>query len=74
MIDVIDHHVVYENPMPELRSRHGFAPGLVQLPSGELLALFAIGEAIESVDRKTYVSRSQDAGRTWKLQGLFFQR
>src|SRR4029077_9075738 len=41
----------------------------VQLASGELVALFVIGEAFESVDLTTYVSRSPDQGRTWHLQG-----
>ena len=69
MIEFVESHVVYENPKPMLRSRHGYFPGLVQLPSGELLALFVIGEAFESVDLTTYVSRSADLGRTWQLQG-----
>jgi sialidase-1 len=69
VIDHIDSHVVYENPQPMLRSRHGYFPGLVQLASGELLALLVIGEAFESVDLTTYVARSSDDGRTWTLQG-----
>jgi hypothetical protein len=69
VIDHIDSHVLYENPRPMLRSRHGYFPGLVQLPSGELLALLVIGEAFESVDLTTHVSRSTDDGRTWTLQG-----
>jgi sialidase-1 len=69
MIEHIESHVVYENPQPMLRSRHGYFPGLVELPSGELLALLVIGEAFEAVDLTTHVSRSSDAGRTWTLQG-----
>ncbi len=69
MIDHIESHVVYENPQPMLRSRHGYFPGLVQLASGELLALLVIGEAFESVDLTTHVARSSDDGRTWTLQG-----
>jgi sialidase-1 len=69
VIELLDHHIVYENPQPMLRSRHGFFPGLVQLGSDELLALLVIGEAFESVDLTTYVARSTDDGRTWDLQG-----
>ena len=69
MIELVESHVVYENPKPMLRSRHGFFPGVVQLPSGEVLALFVMGEAFESVDMTTYVTRSGDLGRTWHLQG-----
>jgi len=49
-ISVVDHHVIYENPNPQIRSRHGYFSGLVKLPSGELLALFALGEALEAAD------------------------
>jgi sialidase-1 len=74
MIELVESHVVYENPKPMLRSRHGYFPGLVQLHSGELLALFVMGEAFESVDLTTYVSRSGDLGRTWQLQGPLFDK
>ena len=74
MIELVESHVVYENPKPMLRSRHGYFPGMVQLPSGELLALFVMGEAFESVDLTTYVTRSGDLGRTWTLQGPLFDR
>ena len=30
-IEVLDHHLVYENPRPQNRARHGFFPGLVTL-------------------------------------------
>ena len=69
MIELVDTHVVYENPKPMLRSRHGYFPGIVELPSGELLALLVIGEAFEAVDLTTHVARSADGGRTWALQG-----
>jgi sialidase-1 len=69
MIELVESHVVYENPTPMLRSRHGYFPGVIELPSGELIALFVVGEAFESVDLTTYVSRSSDRGRTWSLQG-----
>jgi sialidase-1 len=42
---------------------------MVQLPSGELVCLFVLGEAFEAVDLTTHVTRSTDDGRTWRLQG-----
>ena len=72
VIEHVESHVVYENPKPMLRSRHGYFPGVVQLPSGELLALFVLGEAFESVDLTTWVTRSRDGGRTWELQGPLY--
>jgi sialidase-1 len=74
MIEVVESHVVYENPKPMLRSRHGYFPGFVQLPSGDLLGLLVIGEAFESVDLTTWVTRSSDLGRTWTLQGPLHER
>jgi len=74
VIEVLDHTIVYENPRPQNRARHGYFPGLVQLPSGELLALFILGEALEAADVTTMVTRSQDAGRTWNLEGPLIQK
>jgi len=74
MIDYLHQNVLYENPLPMLRSRHGFFPGVVQLPSGELLTLFALGEAFESVDLTTYVARSSDEGKNWQLQGPLYDK
>ena len=74
MIEYIQEHVIYENPIPHVRSRHGYFPGVVQLSSGELVALFVIGEAFESVDLATHVSRSSDRGQTWQLQGPLYDK
>ena len=74
MIDSLQDHVVYENPKPHVHSRHGYFPGIVQLPGGELLALIVIGEAFEAPDLTTYVSRSLDLGYTWQLQGPLYDR
>ena len=63
-IEVTDRHVVYENPQPQNRARHAYFPGLVKLPSGDLLALFTLGEALEATNVTTVVSRSRDQGRT----------
>ena len=74
VIDVLEHETLYDNPMPHLRSRHGYFPGVVQLPSGDLLAVVAIGEAFESVDLAANVLRSADLGHTWQLQGPLADR
>jgi sialidase-1 len=73
-IQYLEPHVVYENPKPHVHSRHGCFPGLAQLPSGELIALFVIGEAFESPDGTTWVSRSGDEGRTWHVQGRLYDK
>ena len=73
-IEVIDHHVVYDNPIPQIRSRHGYFPGLVKLRSGDLLVLFMLGEALDAANATTIVSRSHDQGRTWHLEGPLHEK
>lgn len=74
-IEKIEESDVYRNPYPVAKSRQAIFPGVVRLRSGELLALFCIGEAFESADMRTWVSRSSDGGRTWQFQGeLYNQR
>ena len=72
VISKIDEHIVYENPIPLLKSRQAKFPCVVQLPSGELIALFEMGEAFDAADSRTYISRSQDMGRSWQLQGELY--
>lgn len=61
----LDLNIIYENPLPQLRSRQAAFPNICQLPDGSLLAAFQIGEAFESVDGASYTSRSTDGGKTW---------
>ena len=68
IIKIIEHVTIYENPIPSLVSRHAYFPGLVNLPSGGLIALFPIGEAFEA-SMTMYVSQSNDNGRSWMLDG-----
>ena len=72
VIETIDHLTIYENPIPNLVSRHAYFPGLAKLPSGDLLALFPIGEAFEAV-MNMFVSRSCDQGEIWALQGPMYE-
>jgi sialidase-1 len=65
---------IYENPIPHLRSRHGYFPGGTVLPNGDLLVVFSISEAFESTDAFPYAMRSLDAGATWTMQGPLYQK
>jgi sialidase-1 len=67
MFEILESHVIYENPLPQLTSRHSFFPSIVQLANGDLLASHVLGQAFESVDQSTYLSRSTDKGRSWEL-------
>jgi sialidase-1 len=56
---------LYQNPDPLLVSRQATFPGIVQLPSGELVMVFCIGQAFDAADTRAFVSRSGDNGKTW---------
>ncbi len=64
--------VVYENPMPQLRSRQSAFPFVCELENGYLAMVYAIGEAFESVDSSSYISFSKDGGKTWSVPELMF--
>jgi hypothetical protein len=65
MIECIATGLVYSNPQPHLRALHAWHPSLVKLNSQELLCAFDLGQAVESLDYRTYLSRSTDGGLTW---------
>lgn len=71
-IEAIGHVTIYENPIPNLLSQHAYFPGIAKLPSGDLLALFPIGEAFEAA-MTMFVSRSRDQGQTWTLEGHMYE-
>lgn len=71
---VLSSSVIYENPLPQLRSRQSMFPFLAELPNGELVALHAVGEAFESVDSATHLSYSCDGGKTWSNAKPIFEQ
>ena len=64
--------LVYRNPKPYLKSRQAFHPTLVRLGDDELLCSYDVGEGVESLDYRTYLSRSDDRGLTWIQLGPLF--
>lgn len=64
--------VVYENPHPQLRAIHAWHPSIVAFDDGELVATFDLGQAVESFDYATYVSRSHD-GQHWEPPRRMFE-
>lgn len=72
-LELIDSGVVYRNPKPHLRSVHAWHPTIARLGDGTLLAAFDLGEAIESLDYRTYTSRSHDGGHTWDTPKRLFE-
>ena len=73
MFETIASGLVYRNPQPHLKSIHAWHPSLVQLDSGELIASFDLGEAVEALDYRTYLARSQDEGATWSEPARWFR-
>lgn len=64
--------LVYRNPKPHLKSIHAWHPSIVRLADGTLLAAFDLGEAVESLSYRTYLSRSCDGGKTWDAPSPWF--
>jgi len=65
MLQDLSSGVIYRNPKAHICSRHAYFPSSVQLPSGELVATFSLGEAFESEDCHLFLSRSSDLGQSW---------
>ena len=51
---------VFENKLPQLKSRQALFPYLAQTENGELFCSFKIAEAMESVDGATHIAVSSD--------------
>ena len=68
LIQIVSDGYVYENPKSYLCSRQAMYPSLVDLGNGELICSYNLGEAVESVDNRNYLSRSTDNGKTWSFE------
>ncbi|SEQ45519.1 BNR repeat-like domain-containing protein [Virgibacillus subterraneus] len=68
-IKVIEEGFVFDNPLPQLRSRHAYFPSLTMMDDGSIMATYVMGEAFESVDLTTMLVRSTDVGKSWKVLG-----
>jgi sialidase-1 len=68
-IQVIDRGILYENCLPQLRSRQAYFPSVIKLPGNILLASYVVGEAFESIDQTTVVAISYDSGTHWQEIG-----
>ena len=62
---VIKSSIIYDNPLPQLKSKQALFPSLAELSDGTVAAVYALGEAMESVDQRSVISFSQDGGETW---------
>lgn len=71
-IEIVDSGLIYRNPLPHVYSKQAYFPSVLQLQNGEMLASFTMGQAFESRDLHTELSRSLDQGLTWELQGPLY--
>ncbi len=71
---LINTSIIYENPMPALRSRQAMFPSICKLDNGDILASYQIGEAFESIDCTDYISKSVDGGLTFSQPVQMFNK
>ena len=71
-IELLDTGFVYRNPEPD-RKRNATFPTLVHFADGELLCAMDLGETMHSLDRRSYVCRSLDGGKTWSEPRQMFE-
>jgi len=65
MIQIDSSGVLFRNHKPYLRAAHAWHPTVINLGGRRLLASFDIGQAVESLDYRTYLLQSTDSGKTW---------
>ena len=71
-IAILGTGLIYRNPKPHVHAIHAYFPSVVQLANGELLCSLVLGEAFDAANCHTYVARSTDQGRSWRLQGPIY--
>lgn len=71
---IVRSSIIYENPLPQLRSRQSFFPFLCELSDGRLTAVTVIGEAFESVDSTSCFFVSEDGGESWSEPRPMFDK
>ena len=72
-IEVVATGLVYRNPKPFLRAVNAWHPSIARLGPSELLVAFDLGQAVESLDYRTYLSRSTDEGKSWSSPVRLFE-
>lgn len=73
MLSRLSTGIVYRNPKPYLRAIHAWHPSIARLDSGDIVCAFDLGQAVESLDYRTYVARSRDGGATWSPPTRMFK-
>ncbi|PWM45153.1 MAG: hypothetical protein DBX47_04760 [Clostridiales bacterium] len=71
---VLSSAIIYENPIPHLRSRQSKFAFPVELDNGKILCTHVIGEAFESADETAYICESTDGGLSWSQSRQMFDK
>ena len=66
--------IIYDNPLPALKSIHSFFPSIIELDNGEILAGHQMGEAFEAVNSTSYISRSITGGSSFTAPMQMFDK
>ena len=69
---IVSSAVIYENPLPQLRSIQSFFPFLFETKDGKIGAVTVLGEAFESVDGRSYICFSDDGGKSFSTPRAMF--
>ena len=72
VIEKTAERTVYASPATQVPAMHARMPGIAQLPSGELVAMYELSEVIDETVAHMFVSRSSDLGETWEFQGELY--
>jgi sialidase-1 len=65
MIEIVDTGIVYRNPSPHLRACQAWHPTAVRIDDQQWVVAFDRGQAVESFDYRTCLTRTMDGGKTW---------
>ena len=71
---LINTSIIYENPLPTLKSIQSTFPSLCKLNNGDILASHQLGEAFESVNGTSNISKSTDGGLTFGAPVQMFNK
>jgi sialidase-1 len=65
VIKKISEHIIYKSSDMDFPNQHAKFPGVVQLDSGRLIAMYEVRSDIEFASSGTYLSWSDDHGVSW---------
>ena len=64
--------IIYENPLPQLKSIQSYFPFLFETKEGKIGAVTVLGEAFESVNGRSFISFSEDGGKSFGAPRAMF--